>query len=171
MPEPRWSSTPEQASVNSSFYWLATSFPFSLCSTKNSKAGTGDRTSQESRYLVKFTFVALSIFVFVRFASDLGGMLKEAFSAPASLVPLWRREETNVRSPSNLLKKLMTRCDNKNKVGQQGQRMTCLKKGDKDDQTLMTCGWTAMITQQDDIVVTHLHYSATWPKWVCCHAL
>ena len=89
----------------------------------------------------QFTFVALSIFVFVRFASDVGGMLKEAFSAPASLVSLWRREETNVRSPSHLLKKLMTRCDNKNKVGQQGQRMTCLKKGDKDDQTLMTCGW------------------------------
>ena len=69
----------------------------------------------------RFTFVALSIFVFVRFASDVGGMLKGAFSAPASLVSLWRREETNVRSPSNLLKKLMTRCDNKNKVGQQGQ--------------------------------------------------
>ena len=99
--------------------------------------------------------------MFVRFASDVGGMLKEAFSAPASLVSLWRREETNVRSPSHLLKKLMTRCDNKNKVGQQGQGMTRLKKGDKDDQTLMTCGGTAMITQQDDIVVTHLHYAAT----------
>ena len=88
----------------------------------------------------QFTFVALSIFVFVRFASDVGGMLKEAFSAPASLVSLWRREETNVRSPSHLLKKLMTRCDNKNKVGQQGQGMICLKKGDKDGQTLMTSG-------------------------------
>ena len=111
----------------------------------------------------QFTFVALSIFVFVRFASDVGRMLKEAFSAPASLVSLWRREETNVRSPSHLLKKLMTRCDNrnKNKVGQQGQRMTRLKKGDKDDQTLMTCGGTAMITQLDDIVVTHLHSAAT----------
>ena len=99
--------------------------------------------------------------MFVRFASDVGGMLKEAFSAPASLVSLWRREETNVRSPSNLLKKLMTRCDNKNKVGQQGQRMTRLKKGDKDDPSLMTCGGTAMMTQLNDIAVTHLHLAAT----------